>query len=370
MIKRISRRSFIASTLSVGACSAPKTGRKTNEREVFVCPPCGCSKDHVEFSEPGQCPDCGMILQPSIESNLGFEPKHLVSRAGFFRISGGAGRESKHINVHYYMPDDFSSDSPIMFLIPGAGRNSAEYRNAWLPVARSKAVLIVGLGYPENGYDFASYHMGGVVKNIEFGNPTFERTGENARVLRVEDESIQMEPNPNKAQWIFSDFDRLFKLIVSATGSKRSGYDIFGHSAGAQILHRMALFYPDTMAQRIVAANAGFYTLPDLRTPLPFGVAGSNLSNQSILRAFAVKLTILLGEADNSDSSGGTLLRTLLADKQGLGRYARGRFFYAAAKKQALESEMLFNWGVETVPDVGHDFVAMSTAAARILYSY
>ena len=44
---------------------------------------------------------------------------------------------------------------------------------------------------------------------------------------------------------------------------------MFGHSAGAQILHRMVLFAPGSRADRIVAANSGFYTLADPDQALP-----------------------------------------------------------------------------------------------------
>jgi rubrerythrin len=30
--------------------------------QLYVCPPCGCSMDKKEFTQPGKCPACGMTL--------------------------------------------------------------------------------------------------------------------------------------------------------------------------------------------------------------------------------------------------------------------------------------------------------------------
>lgn len=42
--------------------------------------------------------------------------------------------------------------------------------------------------------------------------------------------------------------------------------------------------------------------------------------------------------------------------------------FYDFSKKRAAELEFDFNWNFKTIPNVGHDFRAMSEAAASLLY--
>jgi ribulose 1,5-bisphosphate carboxylase large subunit-like protein len=39
---------------------------------------------------------------------------------------------------------------------------------------------------------------------------------------------------------------------------------LFGHSAGARYAHRMVEFVPEAKAKMVIAANSGWYTLPDL----------------------------------------------------------------------------------------------------------
>ncbi|MEM6538264.1 MAG: hypothetical protein AAF668_11110 [Pseudomonadota bacterium] len=359
----LSRRSVVVSTLALAACSRGLSAHGAAP-EVFICPPCGCSQDGTEFDTPGPCPDCDMTLMPKNEHQLGVEPRALKPRAGSFFMAGGVGKEDQLINVHYYLPDDFSSDSKILLIIPGAGRNSSDYRNAWLGFARKNNVLIAALGYPEEAYDLAAYHMGGVVKAFRATNIDRSTPG----VIRARDEDIELETNPDSGEWLFNDFDRVFEFLKLATGSYTETYDIFGHSAGGQILHRMTLFQPSSKADRIVAANAGWYTLPDLTQDLPTGLLGSPVREEDLKRSFSSKLTILLGELDNSDAAGGTLLHTPKVDEQGLGRLSRGRTFYRIGKEQAAALGMPFDWTLTTVPNVGHDYRAMSLAAAQIVY--
>ncbi|WP_156811991.1 heavy metal-binding domain-containing protein [Robiginitomaculum antarcticum] len=359
---QFSRRGFLASSLALTACSIEHN--ENIQIEKFICPPCGCSLDHVEFDEPGPCPDCGMSLAPKHETDLGFEPKRLAVRAGSYEMPGGVGHEHHRIQVHYYKPERFNPDSSILLIIPGAGRNSVDYRNAWLGAAKDKNILIAALGYSEDDYDLAAYNMGGVIRNFVAENVDNETRG----VIRVSDDDIKFQINPKREEWLFNDFDRIFESLKIATGSMAKTYDVFGHSAGGQIINRMALFYSKSQANRIVAANAGWYTLPELSRPLPTGLGGSPINESELANAFASKLTILLGENDNSDSAGGTLLRTPIIDEQGLGRLARGKNFYAVAKAQAQSFDVPFNWTLEIVPKAGHDFEVMSRAAANMLF--
>ncbi|MEO1046606.1 MAG: hypothetical protein AAFX04_14300 [Pseudomonadota bacterium] len=335
----------------------------TDER--FRCPPCGCSMDNHMFLAPGKCPDCGMILQPGQETDLGHAPDRLAARAGYFTL---AGKDMARIRIDYYKPDNFTATSPILLVVPGAGRDSDEYRNAWLETAWSTGTLVAALGYPEADYDFSAYHMGGVIRDLRFDNMVIERPDGGGRVIRMRDEDIRFSVNPDRASWLFGDFDRVFDHIVTATGSRQQGYDIFGHSAGGQILHRLVLFHPQARAGRIIAANAGFYTLPDLAEPLPTGLADTGLTEADLKASLGRSLVLLLGEKDDNEGAGGTFLRTPATDRQGPGRLQRGRYFHRTAQRKAAELGIPLQWQVQTVPGAGHDFAAMTRGAAKLLY--
>lgn len=362
------RREF----LKVGAThlAAMSVGLRTlqsENRAEFVCPPCKpCTMDDRIFTAPGKCPGCGMTLIPRATALAAADLKRTGS--GAFTVPGGTGNEQKTITVHYHRPERFTAQSPILIVLPGTGRNGAEYLDAWKQTSNETGVFVAGLAYPEADYDFAAYHLGGVVKNLRFPPIPRNADGSEASVVRLRDEDIRFEYNPRQEQWLFNDFDRIFDLIVARTGSAVTTYDLFGHSAGAQILHRHVLFHPTSKANRIVAANAGFYTLPDFGTPQILGLKGTAVTRESIARSLSARLTLLLGELDDSGEEGGINLHTPSIDKQGIGRLARGLYFYSSGAMLARKMEVPFGWKVRTVPRVGHEFRKMSEAAAAMLY--
>lgn len=48
---------------AVGLASPTRAGEATwREERIYVCAPCGCAMDGLEFEAPGKCPACGMTL--------------------------------------------------------------------------------------------------------------------------------------------------------------------------------------------------------------------------------------------------------------------------------------------------------------------
>jgi hypothetical protein len=367
-MNRIARRTLLQGAAAVGvagACARFAPLRAQSRTEPYACPPCGCAADGEEFDGPGRCPACGMTLEPK---NPPFEPAELAPAGSLFLTSGGIGHESTRVGVHTYLPETHTPRSPILLVIPGDGRNGAEYRDAWIEAADETGVLVAALSYAEADYDFAAYQMGGIIKDLAVENMPVGPDGETPAIVRLREEDISFNPNPRPETWLFRDFDRIFGLLASATGSERASYDLFGHSAGGQILHRAVLVNPRSRADRVIAANAGQYTQPDLDLPLPFGMKDTGMTETSLAGSFACELTLLLGEEDDNADAGGTLLRTPQLDEFGIYRLERGRIFFAAAERRARALGADFNWALETVANVGHDFPAMSRVAARKLY--
>jgi hypothetical protein len=92
------------------------------------------------------------------------------------------------------------------------------------------------------------------------------------------------------------------------------------------------------------------------------------VSETTLSHAFAKRLTIMVGELDNENETGGTLLRSDSADRQGLHRLARGRYFFEEGRKEARRISTPFHWDLVVVDDVGHDYRAMGEAASELLY--
>lgn len=336
----------------------------------YVCTPCNLPCDTLYFKNPGLCPHCKMdlIKKDEIfdESTLIVNDINLREGSGVFSIEGGKGREEKIIKVYYHRPEKFSEDSRMLMVIPGAGRNGDSYRDAWIDIAERFNVLILSPMFDEKHYMFEEYHLCGLVQSSNFLEAT--RFIENSNIARLNEEALECSFNTNSNKWIFNDLDRIFDLVQEKTHSSQLQYDLFGHSAGGQILHRMALFSTSDKARTLIAANAGFYTLPDFETEMPFGIKSTSINEEDLKSVFKKSLILLIGEEDNEKETRGTLLRSINADRQGLGRLARGHYFHSFSKQTAEALNVEFRWALETVPNVGHNHRQLVEKAALLLY--
>lgn len=167
-------------------------------------------------------------------------------------------------------------------------------------------------------------------------------------------------------EWSYSIIEPIFDFVVSSIQGDQKTYDIFGHSAGAQFAPRFLTYKDETRANRVVAANAGWYTLPDTNIDFPYGLKNSMADSMDIARIAQKNLIVQLGEADTLRSD--NLRKTPEADAQGLNRLARGQSYFEAGKLAAEELGVPFNWRLVFVPGVGHSNGSMAPNAAKILF--
>lgn len=286
--------------------------------------------------------------------------------SGTFSINGSANHQADTITIFYHIPENFTQSSKVLMVIPGAGRNADDYRDSWVEASEKYSLLIVSPSYPEETYNYGDYHLGGIVKDLNLSKGVSFKKGTNQ--VHIDENAIEFNVNDNREDWIFMDFDRVFELLKDATKSNQKKYDLFGHSAGGQILHRLALFNPYSKADRILASNAGTYTFPDYNTNFPFGMKNVGISKKKLARSFKTKLTLWLGELDNETETRGRMLRSETADKQGTNRLERGKSFYSYSEELAKDLKKKFNWKLEVIPNVGHSQKEMAKAASDYLY--
>jgi len=342
--------------------------RYSNKYVCQLCPHVENIYESEVYQHDGKCPVCNMNLielrQPIASSNV-----QLHVGSGNYFIQGGKGNRQKLINVFYHKPQKFNDKSKVLIVIPGAGRNAWNYRDSWVEASEKHNVLILSPAYAERDYDFAAYHLGGTVTDLRFDNQKAFNEGKRTGKYIFKDEEILSKVNHSADTWIFDDFDRIFETAMAPLDSKQYQYDIFGHSAGGQILHRLAIFKPNSRANRIIAANSGSYTITNFENKLPFGLSNSVINNSHLKSSFSLQLTILVGELDNENETRGSLLHTPTVDKQGLGRVARSLYFYQKAAEQAETIGAKFNWQRKVVKGVGHDYRKMGKAAVTLLYA-
>ena len=281
----------------------------------------------------------------------------LVPGAGEFTLPGGEGRVEKAITVYFHVPANASPDSPVVIVVPGAGRNGWSYRDAWVDAAERHGVIVVSPSYSEEHYpEFWNYNLARMLTDVKIN------------AARTDFESYSIVEDPR--EWIFADFDRLFDAVTHRFGLTAERYDMFGHSAGGQILHRYALFHDSAKVDRLLASNSGWYTVPSHDAAFPTGLAEAPIKPAMLEKAFARKLVVFLGERDDENETRGHLVRNPRMDRQGLHRLARGGYFYEVAKKQAEARGAPFRWEKVVIPGVGHDYRKMSEAAADYPVSY
>jgi len=298
--------------------------------------------------------------------NISYAQPTINYGSGHFEFVGGFGHQKDTIKVFYHKPKNFNGKSKVLLVIPGAGRNADDYRDSWVETSEKHNVLIISPSYTEKDYDYGAYHLGGLVKDLDLQKGVKFIEGTNK--VELDEEVVEFNLNPDSSQWIYHDFDRLFDLVTKEVSSSQKAYDIFGHSAGGQILHRFALFAPHSKANRILASNAGSYTLPEDNTAFPFGVKDFNINRKSLKRSFKKQLVIFLGELDNENETGGLLLRSLTVDKQGTHRLSRGKYFYMKSQETAKSIKTAFNWKLQVISGIGHNQRKMAEAAAIYLY--
>lgn len=258
--------------------------------------------------------------------------------AGAFRFAGDRGRPP--INVYYHRPPELPDTAPVIFVMHGVKRDADVYRDTWSAAAGRHGFLLFCPEFSKAGYPRRAYQLGNLV-------------------------DAGKRPLP-EGEWSFGEIEDLFDAVRGATGNTSAGYRIYGHSAGAQFVHRMTLFMPWARFETAVAANAGWYTMPEFGGRFPYGLRRSPATPETLGRAFGRRLVVLLGERD-TDASDPHLRNSSRAKRQGESRLERGRAFHAAARAGAGKLGVPLNWELQTVPGAAHLDHQMAPTAARIL---
>jgi hypothetical protein len=245
------------------------------------------------------------------------------------------------LDVHFYRPARFGPASPILFVVHGRHRNAVSYRQAWAPVADRYGCLLLCPEFSRASYPRADFQLGRVL------------TGDGLARRREE--------------WTFDVVERIFDAVRSATGNATAGYHIYGHSAGAQFVHRLALVVPGARFAAAAAANAGWYTMPTLRQDFPYGLGSTGLTARDLREALARRLIVLLASED-VDTDDPYLRNSAGARIQGRNRLARGLAFHAAGGQAAARLGVRRGWELVTVPGARHRDQDMMPAAARALF--
>ena len=245
------------------------------------------------------------------------------------------------VQTFIVVPKTFSSKTRIIVIMSGLNRNADEYINSWKDwVSRNDYIAVSPTFDEENWGGSRGYNLGNVFTGDE---------GKGAL-------------NP-RTKWSFTVVEGIHEKVRSEFSVADRQFDIFGHSAGAQFVHRFLLFNPQAKVRYAIAGNAGWYTLPDLELPFSYGLKHPLLSftKKDLIDWTNRKLILMRGTADLSRE--GVLRKTTEADAQGQNRFERAAFMFGKIK--ALNPKT--DWQLIDVENVGHDQRAMAPAAQDFL---
>ena len=302
----------------------------------------GCSSkedsDVIENNVPEDIEVVNEIQDDSIKPNS----------TGVFTFTPTGVLSDKSINVYYHTPQADLTNFPILFSFHGGSRNADDYRDDWIEMANANNFMVFA---PEfNSDDFPSGDMYNLANIFQDGdNPSSDTFN-----------------SPDS--WTFSIIDQLFDFIKSEIEGNQTTYNAWGHSAGAQFLHRFVFYLPNSKLNIAVCSNAGWYTVPESGVVFPYGLLESQLSNSNLISAFSKKLYVHLGDADTDPNSSSLRHNDIVDEQQGLNRLVRGRYFFETSQEKAESLNATFNW--EKTPEVsgvGHDHTAMALDALQYI---
>lgn len=248
----------------------------------------------------------------------------LAQGSSLIEFSGWSGPK---LPVFVHKPQTAGANSRIVFVMHGVHRDGDRYRDEWRDLAELHDLIIVVPTFGRKDFPTTgSYNLGNIIDEKGRKNP--------------------------RLKWSFSVIEPLFDDIVCRVAGNQRGYALYGHSAGGQFVHRFVAFADAPRLEAAVAANSGWYTMPN-DAAFPYGWGGDAAGLVSPAKAFQRPLTILLGTED-IDRNDPNLRINEQADKQGLTRFDRGHGFLAAARNLAGK-EMPLGWQIAYAPGVGHD---------------
>ncbi|HVB67067.1 MAG TPA: hypothetical protein VNE67_04315 [Acetobacteraceae bacterium] len=229
----------------------------------------------------------------------------------------------------YYLclPSGLRADAPVLVCVHGISRNAEEHIRYFAPLAQQRGVVVVAPLFPR----------------AEF--PDYQRLGRAGRGRRAD----------------LALHDILAEVHRRASVAVDKVY-LFGHSGGAQFVHRYVMANPAGVAGFVISA-AGWYTHPAPDLPFPFGIGPDPLlpdlhfDPDAFLR---VPGCVLVGERDTRR---GRSLRTAapIDAAQGRTRLERAGRWAEAMNRAAVQRRLPPPLDLHVLPRSGHRFAEVAT---------
>ena len=259
-----------------------------------------------------------------------------------FVFTDQKGRADRPIRVFTYRPKACDSTCPIMIVLHGARRDAYPYMKEWASVADDHRMILIGPQFEARHWPKAAGYNAGDVKG-----------------------------EPDREKWVFAAIEHLFDEVRDG----QKDYALFGHGAGAQVVQRMAIYRPDNRARVLVAANPGWYTMPEWRKekekaykePYPYSMVDSPAGEPELRAGLQKRLVLIVNEKDEAPDDEASEKAAAVV-KQGESRVERAENFIKAATTAAQELGVRLAWELNEAPDKVNDVYTMGDFAARTVF--
>jgi hypothetical protein len=259
-----------------------------------------------------------------------------------FVFTDQKGRADRPTRVFTYRPKQCDSKCPIIIVLHGAKRDPYPYMKEWASVADDHKMILVGPQFEARHWPKAAGYNAGDVKE-----------------------------QPDREKWLFAAIEHIFDEVRDG----QNDYVLFGHGAGAQVVQRMAIFRPDNRARVMIAANPGWYTMPEWRKekekaykePYPYSMVDSPAGEAQLRAALPKRLVLIVNEKDEAPDDEASEKRGEVV-KQGESRIERGENFIKAATAASQELGVKLGWEFHEAPDTVKDLYTMGDFAAKTVF--
>lgn len=200
-----------------------------------------------------------------------------------------------------YVPTTNKVDSPVLVSVHGISQSSwLKQAELLVPTCERHGVTLLAPGFNDQQYT------------------DYQRLGRKGKGHRAD---------------LF--LHRCLEELNTTTGADTTHLRLFGHSGGAQFVHRYLMAYPHRVESAVVSA-AGWYTFPDPTLKFPYGtrtsssLPGVSFNPEAYLK---VPVMVLIGTEDTKSED--LLSSDRINKQQGITRIERARNWVEAMRAQA-----------------------------------
>lgn len=239
--------------------------------------------------------------------------------AGLHRVSGSA----RSPDYYLYLPRKPEGREPVLVSVHGVSRNALEHIELLHRFADRYGVVLVAPLFTATAFR------------------DYQRLGRKGRGPRADLALI-----------------RVLNEIDMTTGIDTSKVAMFGFSGGAQFVHRFSYAHSQRV-RSLVLGSAGWYTMPDLSMPYPYGTAdarGLDAVRFNVAAAARVPTLVVVGGDDDREDDEELNRSRIVLQSQGRHRLERARAWTAAMNAVAAQHGTPGGAELLVLPGVGHSF--------------